>query len=57
MSLFDALKASLVLLSAVSLVFLLLVKALLLIVLDIERQILPDLVDSLVVGSVAQHIL
>lgn len=57
MSLFDALKASLVLLSAVSLVFLLLVKALLLIVLDIESQILPDLVDSLVVGSVAQHIL
>ena len=57
MSLFDALKASLVLLSAISLIFLLLLKALSLIVLDIKGQVLPDLVDSLVVGPVAEHIL
>ena len=57
MSLFDAIKASLVLLSAISLIFLLLLKALSLIVLDIKSQVLPHLVDSLVVGAVAEHIL
>ena len=56
MSLFDALKASLVLLPAISLIFLFLVKALSLIVLNIKCQILPDLVDSLVVGAVAEDI-
>ena len=57
MSLFDALKASLVLLSAISQKFLFLVKALFLIVLDVNGQVLPDLVDSLVVGAVAEDIL
>ena len=57
MSLFDALKASLVLLSAISQKFLFLVKALFLIVLDVNGQVLPHLVDPLVVGAVAEDIL
>ena len=56
MSLFDALKAPLVLLSAISEIFLLLVKALFLIVLYVKRQVLPDLVDPFVVGAVAEDI-
>ena len=55
MSLFDALEAPLVLLS--SEIFLLFVKTLFLIVLNVQCQVLPDLVDALVIGAVAEDVL
>ena len=57
MSLFDSLKAPLVLLSAISEIFLLFVKTLFLVVLNVQCEVLPDLVDPLVIGAVAEDIL